>query len=301
MTVTSMDGKVVVITGGNSGIGLETAVGLAGAGARVLLGCRDVTKADAAVADIRRRSGNEAVEHRPLDLADLASVAAFAEELADLDRIDVLVNNAGLLLDRRTETAQGFEATFGINHLGHFELTDLLLPQLRAAPAARIVNVSSAAHAWAVGGMSWGDLDRHRRFGPWRVYGESKLANLLHARALAARLEGTGVVAHALHPGSVATNFGREGDTHGATAQLMRFTPYVLVTAAEGARTSVHVASSPEAGSGSGRYWSSSAPARPAPWAIRPGAEDLLWSSSERMLASVRPTRRRAANSAGSA
>lgn len=292
MTIASMDDKVVVITGGNSGIGLETAVGLAGAGARVVLGCRDATKADGAVEEIRRRSGNDAVEHRHLDLADLVSVAGFADSLADLDRIDVLVNNAGLLLDRRSETAQGFESTFGINHLGHFELTNLLLPQLRAADRARIVNVSSMAHAWAVGGLSWGDLDRHRRFGSWRAYGESKLANLLHARGLAARLEGTGIVAHALHPGSVATNFGREGDTHGATAQLMRFTPYVLLTPAQGARTSIHVASSPQAATGSGRYWSSSSPARPAPWALQAGAEDLLWSTSERMLAAVRPARR---------
>jgi NAD(P)-dependent dehydrogenase (short-subunit alcohol dehydrogenase family) len=282
-----MDDRIVVITGGNSGVGLETAVGLAGAGARVVLGCRNRAKADAAVADIRDRSGNDAVESRPLDLADLDSVRDFAASLDDLDRIDVLVNNAGLILDHRQETAQGFEATFGTNHLGHFLLTRLVDPQLRAAPAARVVCVASLAHAAAVGGMRWGDLDRHRRFSAWRVYGESKLANILHARALARRLEGSGIVAHSLHPGSVRTNFGAEGDTHGANARFIRLGDPFAITAEEGARTSIHVASSPEAGATSGLYWSRSRPARPAPWALRPGQEDQLWAVSDRMLAAV--------------
>ena len=282
-----MDGRTVVITGGNSGVGLETAVGLASAGARVVMGCRDRAKADAAVTDIRARSGNDAVESRPLDLADLASVRTFAESLGDLDHIDVLINNAGLILDHRTETAQGFESTFGINHLGHFLLTRLLDPQLRAAPGARIVNVASTAHGAAVGGMTWGDLDRHRRFSTWRVYGESKLANILHANALAARLEGSGIVAHSLHPGSVRTNFGAEGDTGGATSALIRLGDHVLISPQAGARTSIHVATSPEAGASTGCYWVRCRPGRPAPWAVRPGQAEQLWAVSDRMLAAV--------------
>jgi NAD(P)-dependent dehydrogenase (short-subunit alcohol dehydrogenase family) len=287
MTTSSMDGRTVVITGGNSGIGLETAVGLASMGARIVLGCRDAAKADAAVADIRSRSGNDAVENRPLDLADLTSVAGFASSLGDLDRIDVLVNNAGLIMDRRVETAQGFEATFGINHLGHFLLTRLVDPQLRAAPAARVVCVASLAHAAAVGGLTWGDLDRHHRFSAWRVYGESKLANILHAQALARRLEGSGIVAHSLHPGSVRTNFGAEGDTQGANARFIRMGDPFAITAEEGARTSIHVASSPEAGTTTGLYWARSRPGRLAPWAMRRGAPEQLWATSERMLAAV--------------
>jgi NAD(P)-dependent dehydrogenase (short-subunit alcohol dehydrogenase family) len=138
----------------------------------VVLGCRDRPKATAAVEEVRRRSGSDRVRSSPLDLADLGSVRDFAAALAaELDRVDVLVNNAGLMLDRRTETAQGFETVFGVNHLGHFLLTDMLLDQLRAAPRGRIVVVASDAHRLAVGGLRWGDLDRHRgRYHPWRAY-----------------------------------------------------------------------------------------------------------------------------------
>jgi NAD(P)-dependent dehydrogenase (short-subunit alcohol dehydrogenase family) len=287
MATYPMDGRIVVITGGNSGVGLETAVGLASAGARVVLGCRNQVKADAAVADIRARSGNDSVESRPLDLADLDSVRDFAESLADLDRVDVLVNNAGLILDHRTETVQGFEGTFGTNHLGHFLLTRLIEPQLRAAPGASVVNVASTAHQMAVGGMTWGDLDRRRHFSTWRVYGESKLANILHAQALSRRFEGSGVVAHSLHPGGVRTNFGAEGDTGGATSRLIRLGDHVLISPEAGARTSIHVATSPEAGASTGRYWVRSRPARPAPWAVRPGQAERLWTVSDRMIAAV--------------
>ncbi len=287
MAIEPMDDRIVVITGGNSGVGLETAVGLAGLGARVVMGCRNQEKAKAAVEDVRERSGNDAVETRPLDLADLTSVAEFAASLGDLDRIDVLVNNAGLILDHRTETAQGFEGTFGTNHLGHFQLTRLVDEQLRAAPAARVINVASLAHAAAVGGMSWGDLDRHRRYIPWQVYGESKLANILHAKALARRYEGSGVVAHSLHPGSVNTNFGGEGDTTGANSFLLKLGEPFMVSPAAGARTSIFLASSPEGGQSSGGYWSRSRRSRPAPWALRPGQDDQLWSVSDRMLAAV--------------
>jgi NAD(P)-dependent dehydrogenase (short-subunit alcohol dehydrogenase family) len=287
VAIEPMDDRIVVITGGNSGVGLETAVGVAGLGARVVMGCRNQAKADAAVSEIRSRSGNDDVGSRTLDLGDLDSVQAFAESLRDLDRIDVLINNAGLILDHRTETAQGYEGTFGINHLGHFLLTRLVDEQLRAAPAARVINVASLAHAAAVGGMSWGDLDRHHRYIPWQVYGESKLANILHARALATRYEGTGMVAHSLHPGSVSTNFGAEGDTSGAHALLLRLGGPFMVSPATGARTSIFLASSAEGGASSGGYWSRSRRSRPAPWALRPGQDEQLWSVSDRMLAAV--------------
>lgn len=288
MTLHPMEDRTVVITGGNSGIGLETCVALAAAGARVVMACRNPDKAAAAVEDVRRRAGSELVESRPLDLADLTSVAAFADGLRDLDRIDVLVNNAGLILDERTETAQGVEATFGTNHLGHFHLTRLLLPQLHAAPSARVVVVASAAHLWAVRGVGLADVNRTAAYRGWLVYGQSKLANILFARSLARRLEGSGVVAHSLHPGSVTTNFGKEGDLGNAfSQQMMKVSEHLLISPEKGARTSVHVASSPDAGTTSGDYWTRSRRRRPAPWGRDDDAAEALWTASERMVATL--------------
>ena len=288
MTVYPMAGRTVVITGGNSGIGLETCVALASAGARVVMGCRNTSKADAAVDDVRRRAGSDLVESRPLDLADLRSVEAFASGLSDLDHIDVLINNAGLILDERVETAQGFEGTFGTNHLGHFHLTRLVLPQVHAAPAGRIVVVSSEAHRWAPQGVQLSDVNRTAKYSGWKVYGQSKLANILFVRSLTRRLEGSGVVAHALHPGSVTTNFGKEGDLGSAFSQkMMKVSEYVLISPEKGARTSVHVASSPDAATTSGDYWTRSRRRKAAPWARDDDAAEALWTASERMVAAV--------------
>ena len=288
MTTYPMDGRTVVITGGNSGIGLETCVGLAAAGARVVMGCRNTAKAESAVAEVRRRSGNDAVESRAVDLADLRAVESFASDLADLDRVDVLINNAGLILDDRTETAQGFEGTFGTNHLGHFHLTRLLLPQLHAAPAGRVVVVASEAHRWAPQGVQLADVNRTAKYSGWMVYGQSKLANILFARALSRRLEGSGVVAHSLHPGSVTTNFGKEGDLGNAfSQQLMKVSEYVLISPEKGARTSIHVASSPDAATTSGDYWTRCRRRKAAPWGRDDVAAEALWTASERMVAAV--------------
>lgn len=282
--VPPMHDKVVVITGGNSGIGLETAAALAGAGARVVMGCRNSAKAEGAVAQIRMRTGNDQVESRPLDLIDLDNVRSFASSLADLDRIDVLINNAGLILDAREESPQGYEATFAINHLGPFELTNLLLPQISASDAGRIVNVGSFAHFMAPTGIDWADLDRRRSYRGWLVYGQSKLANILHANELSRRLDGTGVGAHSLHPGMVGSGFGREGDLHGFNDRLLAAGQFVLITPEQGARTSVYVASSGDAGRSSGDYWVRGARGRTAPWARNEAEARYLWRVSEQMV-----------------
>ncbi len=285
--VPSMEDRTVVITGGNSGIGLETSVALAGAGARLVLGCRNPDKAEAAVAEIRRRSGNESVESRPLDLADLTTVRTFADSLSDLDRIDVLINNAGLILGERTMSAQGYEATFATNHLGPFLLTGLLDEQLRAADRARIINVASFAHTMAPTGIQWSQVERRPRYQGWTVYGQSKLANILHARALAARYEDSGVVAHSLHPGSIRSGFGQDGDLHGFSDRLLKIGAFVLISPEEGSRTSVHLASSPDALTSSGDYWVRARRSRPAPWGRDDAQAEKLWATSERMISAV--------------
>ena len=283
--VTSMEDRTVVITGANSGIGLETAAALATAGARIVMGCRNAATAAAAVDEVRRRSGNDRVETRSLDLADLEHVRRFADSLAELDRIDVLVNNAGLMLDRRQETPQGHEATFGINHLGPFLLTDLLTEQVAAAPHGRIVNVASVAHRMAPRGIRWDDIDRRRSFQGWTVYAETKLANILHARELARRLAGRGVAVHSLHPGNVASGFGRDGDLHGFNDRLLWVAQYVLISPEQGARTSVHVASSPDALRTSGDYWTRCRRSTPSRAARSDAAAAELWRRSEQMVA----------------
>ncbi len=292
MTVHPMDDKTVVITGANSGIGLETAVSLAGAGANLVLGCRNVGKAAAAIEEIKRRSGNENVVNHRLDLASLTSVRSFAEALSYLNHVDVLINNAGIVLDEREETAEGFEAMFGTNYLGPYLLTKLLLPQLRAADHARIVNVASIVHGAAIGGIRYGDLDRNGTFGPWRVYGESKLAGILHAEELANRLEGTGIVANSLHPGVVDTQFGKEGDTGGATGAMMNLKldsvrSRALKTPAQGAATTIHLASSPEAAEISGAYWVNSEQKKTYSWTRKHGDSKFLWSVSDRMISAA--------------
>ena len=283
--ITSMEDRTVVITGANSGIGLETAAALAGAGARIVMGCRNPTTAAAAVDEIRRRSGNEMVETHSLDLSDLEHVRRFAQELSSLDRIDVLINNAGLMLDQRQESAQGHEATFATNHLGPFLLTSLLTEQIVAAPHGRIVNVGSLAHRMAPRGIDWDDIDRRHRYFAWTVYAQSKLANLLHARELARRLWDRGVVAHSLHPGSVASGFGRDGDLHGFNDALLWIAQYVLISPEEGARTSVHLASSPDALRTTGEYWARSRRSTPSRAARYDAAAAELWRRSEQMVA----------------
>ena len=191
----TMDGRTVVITGGNAGIGKETAVALARDGARVIFTSRDRSRGPAALAEITERSGGT-VEVMPLDLASLASVRTFAAAvLAATDRIDALVNNAGLVLTDRRVTEDGFEMTFGVNHLGHFLLTDLLRERLIASAPARVVVLASFAHRFAWRGLDFDDLMSERRYSGFDVYARSKLANILFTLELSQRLTGTRVTA----------------------------------------------------------------------------------------------------------
>ncbi|HYD49021.1 MAG TPA: oxidoreductase [Terriglobales bacterium] len=201
-------GKVIAVTGGNSGIGYEAAAQFARNGAQVVLACRDAGRAGSACDRIRGGCGEKgAVEPMTLDLADLGSVQRFAAELlARYPRLDVLVNNAGVMALPYCRTADGFEMQFGTNHLGHFALTGHLLPRLLATPGSRVVNVSSTAHR--IGKIDFDDLQGERRYSKWPAYGQSKLANLLFTYELQRRLAAAGksTIAVACHPGYASTN-----------------------------------------------------------------------------------------------
>jgi NAD(P)-dependent dehydrogenase (short-subunit alcohol dehydrogenase family) len=282
----SIEGKTVLITGGNSGIGRETAVGLARMGAHVTFTSRDRARGEAALADVRERSGRDDVELMDLDLASFASIRRFASAyLEGHERLDVLVNNAGLILGDRRETEDGFEATFGTNHLGHFLLTDLLLERIVASAPARIVNLSSRAHRFARSGLDFDDLMSEKGYAGLRVYGKSKLANILFTRELARRLEGSGVTANAVHPGGVRTGFARDGDVKGIYGRLVALAQPFLKTPEQGAETTIFVASSPDLERVSGRYFANSREASTTAAAQDDEAARRLWEVSEQLVA----------------
>jgi NAD(P)-dependent dehydrogenase (short-subunit alcohol dehydrogenase family) len=280
-----MDGRVVLITGGNAGIGKETAVALASMGARVVFTARDEARGSDARTEIRTRSGSDEVEMMPLDLARFASVRDFAKRWGDEhDQLDVLVNNAGLILNSRRQTDDGYEMTFQVNHLGPFLLTQLLRDQLVAGDDARVVNVASDAHSSARRGLDFDDLQSTRHYRGFRVYGKTKLANILFTRELARRWADTGVTANAVHPGFVASSFGRDGDTGRFGALLFPLLKPFALSAEQGARTQVYVASAPELAGITGGYWVKSAPATPSAAAQDDAAAARLWQVSEELV-----------------
>jgi NAD(P)-dependent dehydrogenase (short-subunit alcohol dehydrogenase family) len=203
-------GRTAVITGANTGLGYETAVALADKGARVVLACRNLAKAESAAESIRARNADAEVEVLALDLGDLSSIRdAAGEAHTRFGVVDLLINNAGVMIPPHESTADGFELQFGTNHLGHFALSALMYDLVEAAPAGRIVTVSSNAHK--LGTMAWGDLQSEQRYRRVAAYGQSKLANLLFTNELARRLDAAGlsVLAVAAHPGASTTELVR--------------------------------------------------------------------------------------------
>jgi NAD(P)-dependent dehydrogenase (short-subunit alcohol dehydrogenase family) len=246
-----LSGRTMVVTGGNSGIGYEAARELARKGAHVVLACRDAGRAEEARARIAAEQPGARLEVMELDLASLASVRAFAGRLrARHPRLDALLNNAGVMAIPRRLTADGFEMQLGTNHLGHFALTGLLLEALLAAPAARVVNVSSTAHR--AGHIHFDDLQLERGYGPWRAYGQSKLANLLFTYELQRRLEAAGAsaIGVACHPGYAATNLQLVGPRMSGSSlmeHVMRLGNRAFSqSAAMGALPTLYAAAAPE-------------------------------------------------------
>jgi NAD(P)-dependent dehydrogenase (short-subunit alcohol dehydrogenase family) len=274
-----MEGKIVLITGGTSGIGKAAATALAAMGAEVVVTGRNGKRGEAAAAEIRRESASEKVSLMLADLAVQTEVRKLAGAFKEWhDRLDVLVNNAGLIQSRRTETPDGIELTLAVNHLAPFLLTNLLLERLKESAPSRIVTVSSEARRGAQ--IDFEDLQSRRRYRAFSVYGMTKLANILFTYELAERLRGTGVVANCLHPGGVNTNFGNDNRSLGILLFRM-FKPFMR-TPEHGADTIVYLASAPEADEMSGKYLTDRKEASPA----QPHDEALqkrLWEVSEEL------------------
>jgi NAD(P)-dependent dehydrogenase (short-subunit alcohol dehydrogenase family) len=283
-----MAAKIAIVTGSNTGIGKATAVGLAKAGAQVVIAVRDTAKGDAARAEIVAETGNESTLVLPLDLGDFASIRSFVAAFSKrFDRLDVLVNNAGVTMRERTTTKDGFESTFGVNHLGTALLTRELLPLLEKSAPSRVVIVSSDLHYR--GKMQWDDLQQTKgSFRGLAAYNQSKLANVLFSNALAKRLEGKGVTVNALHPGVVATDLLRGyPKAVAAVAKLFMLTPE------RGAACSLYVATSPEVASTTGAYFEKSKPKTASSDARDVAQQERLWSITDELIANA--SRQRAA------
>ncbi|WP_059013465.1 oxidoreductase [Streptomyces specialis] len=285
--------RTAVVTGANSGLGYVTALELARRGAHVVLACRDQRRGQAALDRLLGEVPEAEAELRLLDLADLASVRTFAGDWGGR-RLDILVNNAGLMAIPRSRTADGFETQFGVNHLGHFALTGLLLESLLAAPAGRVVTVSSMLHWMA--NIDLRDLNAERKYGRWLAYGRSKTANLLFTHELARRLRGTTVVAAAVHPGYARTELQAKGPRMAGSAlqeraaallnRLMASPPEVGAAPTLFAATAPDVAPDSFTGPGIlGRRTPRGGPgaSRRAPWTRDDAIAERLWHASEEL------------------
>ncbi|KAL4647196.1 dehydrogenase/reductase SDR family member 13-like [Arapaima gigas] len=282
---TTVHGKTVIVTGGNTGIGKTTAIDLARRGARVILACRSKERAEAAVREIIQESGNNQVVYMQLDLASLKSVRSFAETFLKQEaRLDLLINNAGVYLDGRTE--DGLQMMFAVNHLGHFLLTNLLLERLKACAPSRVVNLSSVAHNW--GKIDFDCLNTHKALrigtylgGVFMIYSDSKLCNVLFTHELAKRLQGTGVTCYSLHPGSIKTELLRNSSTL-FKVLTKPITALFVKDPVTGAQTTLHCALQESIEPLSGQYFTNCAPMKVKPKARDDAVAKKLWEVSEK-------------------
>ena len=275
-----MKGKTVVITGGTSGIGEVAALELAQMGARIVLVAREKSRAEATLARLRKRGPELAHTAHYADLTRLAEMKRVAAQIAAVEpRIDVLINNAGAMFGARRITQDGIERTFALNHMAYFVMTEGLCARLAGAGDARIVNTASDAHRGAT--LDFDDLQSEQGFGAMRAYGRSKLCNILFTRALARRLHGSGITAKCLHPGFVATRFGDQSG--GLISHMIWLAKFLAISPAEGARTIVHLASSPEVAGISGKYFYKCRATTPSPAAQDDQAALLLWERSAKL------------------
>lgn len=278
MPESGAEGRRFLVTGANAGIGKATAEELARRGGSVVMVCRSPERGEAAREEIRAATGNDGVDLLIADLSSRRQVRGLADEVGErYDRLDVLVNNAGVITKERRLTEDGFEWQFAVNHLAPFLLTNLLRPLLASSAPSRVVNVASKAHRGA--SLDFEDLQMEREeYRPLKAYGRSKLANLLFTLELARRLEGTGVTANALHPGVVSTKL------LFTAARVTRFLSFLFRSPERGARTSVYLATSPEVDGVTGQYFVDGRPREPSPEARDPDRARRLWEESRRLV-----------------
>ena len=276
----NMAGKVVVLTGGTSGIGQVAAEAIAGMGARLILVVRDPKRAEAALARLRMRSPGVAHAVYYADLSRLAQMKRVAAEIAAAEpRIDVLINNAGALFTPRQVTEDGLELTFATNHVSYFVMTHFLRERLIAAAPARIINTSSDAHRHAR--LDFNDLQSEKGYRGFSVYSRSKLANVLFTRELARRLEGTGVSANSLHPGFVATRFG--DNNGGRSSAVFGFLKKFAISPEKGAATIIYLATSDETAAITGQYFYKCRVATASKQAQDDESANRLWQETARL------------------
>jgi NAD(P)-dependent dehydrogenase (short-subunit alcohol dehydrogenase family) len=275
----ALTGKLAIVTGGSSGIGQYTALGLAQMGAAVVIMARNPARLTETAAWLRTQVPGADIQAETVDFAQLDSVRAAAGRILERHpKIDILVNNAGLVMGGRSTSVDGFETLFQINHLGPFLLTNLLLPAVKAAAPSRIVVVASNAAKSAR--IDFDDLQLAQDWGPMKAYGRSKLMNILFTYALARRLGGSGVTANCLHPGFVASRIGAKGGVYDLIWAMIK--PFAL-SPAKGARTSLYAAADRGMAGVTGKYLIDCAPARSNDLSYDIAAQDRLWINSARM------------------
>jgi NAD(P)-dependent dehydrogenase (short-subunit alcohol dehydrogenase family) len=276
-----MKGKTVVVTGASSGIGLETSLGLAKLGARVVMVARDKKRGQDGVDYVVSKSGSKSVDLMLADFSALKNVRKLAADIRKkYKKIDVLINNAGGVFGKRSLTADGFEWTFGVNHLAPFLLTNLLLPVLKKSGKARVVTVASMAHI--MGRINFDDLMSEKKYADMTAYAQSKLSNILFASELARRLKGSKVTSNSLHPGVVHTRFANSGGV--LSNFFYSVFGFLMSTPEKGAKTSIYAASSPELEGVTGKYLSDCRITTPAPQALDEVAAKKLWEISEKLV-----------------
>jgi len=276
----NMAEKVCLVTGGNSGIGKSVALGLAKMGTTVVVVSRNKEKGETAVTDTVEKSGNKNVELIQADMSSQNSIHQLVNEFrARHEKLHLLINNAGVYLTKRSETEDGLESTFAVNHLGPFLLTSLLVDILKASAPSRIVNVTSDAHKGAR--VNFDDLQGERKFSGWQAYGQSKLAMILYTRGLAKKLEGTGVTVNSAHPGVVRTNFAKN---NGGLVMLgFRFLGMFFISPESAAKRILYVATSPDLEGVTGKYFTKMREVKSSQESYDDDSARRLWQISEQL------------------